>query len=532
MGTALRPLALATALACAASPWAPERAHADTQEIGPGGDLEGTINALGPGDELVLQDGEYTLDERFSFDIAGTESDPIVIRAADGATPHLHRPNANQNIIDITSAEHVVMRGLEFSGGSAGVRIVSARFLTLEDCEIHDTGDVALRANDGGSTYEALRILGNHIHHTNNTGEGMYLGCNRDGCQMFDSVIARNHIHHTNQETVSQGDGIELKEGSYNNVIRDNVIHDTNYPCILTYSTVGNGDANLIERNVMWNCGNHAIQSAADATIRNNIILSANANGIAMQNHQNGSPSNMRIMHNTILQATNNAMSLRDVSGPVVIANNALYAESGLALKVVSGNLDQVTFSGNVGVGGVQGASVDGLESGALGADFVDAHYDGAPPIKVFPAAGGALIGAGDAEYMAADDFNGTPRQAADVGAYAHAEDGNPGWTIAPEFKQLMSGSNPGADGGVPPADGGTLRDGGSSSGQDSGTGSGDDGGPRGYGDAGSGGSGSGGGGCRVASTDTAAAGAVWVLATLALLGGRRRRHSEPPRSV
>lgn len=33
------------------------------------------------------------------------------------------------------------------------------------------------------------------------------------------------------------------------------------------------GGPNVIERNVMWGCGDHGIQSAADVIIRNNIVL-------------------------------------------------------------------------------------------------------------------------------------------------------------------------------------------------------------------------------------------------------------------
>ena len=106
-----------------------------------------------------------------------------------------------------------------------------------------------ISANSSG-TYEGLKILRNHIHHTNGTGEGMYLGCNSNGCRVANSLIEGNYVHHTNGPNVSQGDGIELKEGSYGNTIRDNVIHDTNYPGIITYSTVGNGAANVIEGNV------------------------------------------------------------------------------------------------------------------------------------------------------------------------------------------------------------------------------------------------------------------------------------------
>ncbi len=417
--------------ACSLGLAQPPTAAAEVFAGGPNDDVESMINALVPGDELVLSGGTYTLNERFSFAIAGTEEAPIVIRAADGETPHFHRPNASQNIIDIDDAEHVTIRGIELSGGSAGIRISGARFLTIEDCEVHDTGDVAVRANDSGVTYESLRILRNHIHHTNDTGEGMYLGCNNGGCEVVNSLVEGNYVHHTNQPSVSQGDGIELKEGSFGNVIRDNVIHDTNYPCILTYAS--NGPQNVIERNVMWNCGDHGIQSAADAVIRNNVILSADVDGIAMQPHQSGSPSNLEVLHNTILEADGDAISLRGISGPVVVANNALYAQSGNAFYV-NGGMSGLVFEGNVGMGGVSNSLPFG--AGELGSDLVNASYAGAPPMDVFPAVGSALEGAGSAAHVVVDDFNGTARGgAADAGAYAFSSTGNPGWALAPGFK-------------------------------------------------------------------------------------------------
>ncbi|MDH3728656.1 MAG: right-handed parallel beta-helix repeat-containing protein [Myxococcales bacterium] len=410
---------------------------------GPGDDIEAMISTLQPGDELVLSGGMYTLTERFSLAIAGTENAPIIIRAQDGETPHLHRPNANQNIIDIDNAEHVTIRSIEFSGGSAGIRISSARHLTIEECEVHDTGDVAVRANDTGVTYESLRILRNHIHHTNNTGEGMYLGCNNAGCEVVSSLIEGNYVHHTNQPSVSQGDGIELKEGSFGNVIRDNVIHDTNYPCILTYAS--NGAPNIIERNVMWNCGDHGIQSAADAVIRNNIILSANADGIAMQPHQSGSPSSLEVVHNTVLEASGDAISLRGISGPVVIANNALYAQTGRAF-FVNGGTSGLVFEGNSGVGGASDPLV--MLSGSLASDFVDASFDGAPPMDLFPALGSTLEAAGSAAHVTIDDFNGTSRDGvADVGAYAFSAEGNPGWALNAAFKTSTPSNTPGAGG-------------------------------------------------------------------------------------
>ena len=409
---------------------------------GPADDVEAVINALAPGDELVLEAGTYTLTERFSFALTGTQAAPIVIRAADGADVLFHRPDADQNLWDF-SGTWVTLRGLRFSGGSAGLRVEGADHLTLEDCEIFDTADVALRMNDSGVTYRGVRILRNHIHDTGGTGEGMYLGCNEDGCRLLDGLIEGNWVHHTNGPTVTQGDGIELKEGSAGNVIRDNVIHDTNYPCILTYATLGNGPANVIERNVLWSCGDHGIQSAADAIIRNNIILGAVGTGIALQPHQSGAPGNQVVVHNTIFNRGGDALAVRNATGDVVVANNAIYAEGGFAIRVV-GSDATVVIAGNVGTGGIDGSAQPGLAAGDLALDFVDAHLDDALPLDCFPLEDGALVDAADAAYLAPDDFNGTDRAgSADVGAYRFDDGGNPGWTLADGFKDVTPVSAP-----------------------------------------------------------------------------------------
>ena len=402
-------------------------------EIAPGGDLRTAIAALKPGEELVLRGGTYTFSSAFRVTVNGLAEQPIVVRAKDGERPVIQQTNAGQNIIEISGSRYFVVRGIEFIGGSHGIRLMDSDFVTIEDCEIHDTGDVALSANSGG-TYEGLKLLRNHIHHTNGTGEGMYLGCNSDACRVANSLIEGNYIHHTNGPTVEQGDGIELKEGSYGNVIRDNVIHDTNYPGVLTYSTVGNGPANTIEGNVIWNSNDNAIQSAADVIIRNNIVLDG---PIALQSHQTGSPSNIQVVHNTIL-TEGDGIDVRNVVGPVVIANNAVYSQSGTAIRLLSGNLSLVSVAGNVGHGGLSGASSGFLEGKGIGADFVNAHY-GVPPINVFPKSGSALIGAASATHVASADFNGTSRSGStDAGAYRFNAAGNPGWQIGAGFKNAV----------------------------------------------------------------------------------------------
>lgn len=492
----------------------PSVVWAATTEIGPGDNLQAAVDALAPGDELVLQGGTYTLTSRFGISNSGTAQAPITIRAKDGEVPVITR-DAGQNTINVDGADYIVLRGLEIDGGSHGIRLDDADFITIEDCHIHDTADVAISANIGGSTYEGLIIRHNHIHDTNGTGEGMYLGCNNNGCQMFDSIIELNWIHDTNTN-VSQGDGIEIKEGSYNNIVRDNVIYNTNYPCILTYSTVGNGAPNIIERNVLWGCGDYGIQSAADAIIRNNIILSAASGGIGCQSHQAGSPSNLEIVHNTIVVPNNNAVRVSDISGSVLIANNALYAQNGTAITI-NGNANMVTSAGNAGIGGINGISTGWTGMGALDGDFVAATYSGGVPNDVFPAMGGLLVGAADATFVVVDDFNGTPREgAADIGAYRYDDAGNPGWVLSEAFKDAPppSTGEGGAGGGATSSGAGGASASSSSAGTGASMNTEDGGDPN----------GESGCACRAVGTDEESTTAPWLMLLLGAAALRRRR--------
>jgi MYXO-CTERM domain-containing protein len=328
-------------------------------------------------------------------------------------------------------------------------------------------------------------------------------------------------VHHTNGPTVEQGDGIEIKEGSYNNVIRDNVIHDTNYPCILTYSTVGNGAPNVIERNALWNCGDHAIQAAADAVIRNNIILGSGSDGIAMQPHQSGMPANLVVLHNTVLHPMNAAISASGIAGSLLIANNALYAQNGNAISL-SGELGQVVSTGNFGLGSFQGAAMEFMGTGALETDFAAASFSGTPPNDVFPAPGSGLIVAGDSAHAALDDFNGTPREGApDAGAYRFDPSGNPGWPLGADPKGETLGGGSGGSAGAGDVPGSGAATAGVNAGGAEG-GSSNPGGSAGAGVAGSRSSSDGGCACRLQGAGPSRS-AAWVLMLFAVSIGRKR---------
>jgi hypothetical protein len=432
----------------------PMVAAATVYDVSPGGKWFETLNGdhLRPGDEVVLAEGVYSDRRRLVIGHRGTAERPITIRAAKGARAILQRPDARQNSINIVGAQHLVLEGIEITGGSTGIRLMKSdahacKFVTLESMHIHHVGGAAVTANNAGNAYEGLIFRRNHIHHTSGHGEGFYLGVNNaeDGStpgRIFDCLIEGNYIHDLKGPSVSQGDGIEIKDGSYNNVIRDNVIHDTNYPGVIVYGTDGKAP-NIVERNAIGNAGDHGIQAAADAIVRNNIVIHGKADGIHSHTHQSARVGNLKIIHNTVVMGESDGAGIhvsptaeRPLAGPVVIANNAIYAgRAGLALKLpkpMPGGRDLVIV-GNLGIGGVH---ADGVTVGRgafnpigrLASDF-DRWY--------YPLRRSTLVGAANSDFATADDFNGTSRAGTrDVGAYVFRATGNPGWRIGKEFKK------------------------------------------------------------------------------------------------
>jgi hypothetical protein len=409
---------------------APGLASAMTYDLHPSdltGTISSTLNGMQAGDEAVFHGGTYNLTAKVSLTLIGNSAQPIVVRT-DGTQVVLNQ-TAGQNTIDFVTAQFVEISGLEITNatGNRGLRFQAGNDVTVRDCVIHGTAS-ALTTNDTGVTYERFHIVHNEMYGTIDTAEGMYLGCNNDACRLQDSLIEGNSVHDTNGPNVTAGfgDGIQLKEGSSGNVIRDNVVHDTGAVCILVDSAKGHGPANVVERNFLYGCGDNGVQASQDATIRNNIVLGVVLDGIAVQPHQSGVPQNVLIQHNTVVNPTGNSVSVRMPAGEVVVANNALYPQSGMAL-FTNGTMSNVTAVGNIG-------------PRMLSLDFVAANATGKPPNDVFPKAGGALPDAGAVAQVTLDDFNGTPRNGvADVGAYVFAAT-DPGWTLGAGFKPLPDG--------------------------------------------------------------------------------------------
>lgn len=375
--------------------------------------------ALQPGDMLMISGGIYSIPKLFNLSLQGTRTAPIWIVAEHGQRVVITRPDNGQNVINLgglgSPARYLILQGLEVVGGSQGIRLIEADHVWIDRCIVHDTSQAGITANSADTSF--LSFTRNEIHHTSGTGEGLYLGANHGAHVMSNSLIARNWIHHTGG---SQGDGIEVKQGSWGNRIVGNLVHDTNYPAILVYGT-GGRPRNVIEQNVCLRSGDNVMQVQGEALVRNNLLVKGNI-GFHTHDHQ-GKTRDLVFVHNTIITAGLGAdlYSWNDRPG-MVFANNAIYTRNGPAVSFEEG-AKRVLVVGNVASGEVQGVD-HGFVQGRGLADFVDVDW-AAKFLDARPTHGRALAGAGRSGMEAAEDLMGAPRaEPVDAGCFVSARPG------------------------------------------------------------------------------------------------------------
>jgi len=384
-----------------------------------GAALKAAMLALKPGECLVIEAGTYSLAGGMTqLDLSGTEKAPIWIAAAETkgelAQVVITRPDAKQNVLNVGDQKptrFLCLRGLEITGGSHGLRLHDCQDVWVDRCKFYDTGEVAISANTRDTA--RLHLTRNDISRTSGTGEGMYLGANDGKVKMRDSVIALNHIHDIGGAKVTQGDGIEVKQGSFGNLIAENTVHDTAYPCIIAYGTGGEA-VNVIERNICWNSGDNVMQVQGEAVVRNNLLINGANAGFASTDHQ-GKSINLTVIHNTIvsrkLGARFNSWNARD---GMVFANNAVYSE-GNALHFPSGS-QGVDLRGNVVFGNVSGATAGFIKGHGL-SDFAKLSWD-AVDRDAHPAKESSLVGASDTAIKLDKDLANGARSRNVAGAY------------------------------------------------------------------------------------------------------------------
>ncbi|MEO0424305.1 MAG: right-handed parallel beta-helix repeat-containing protein [Pseudomonadota bacterium] len=412
--------------------------------VSPGENVrEAFAEAMASSCSVHLLAGEHVITARLGVELNGTAQDPAVISGEGSATTHLHRPNRQQNIIDL-SGNHVDVRDLTFTGGDRGIRLErSSTAVRFERIVVHGTGDAAFTANTPGATYRDIVIRGSEFYDTNGFGECLYLGCNKGACTFSDAQVLSNYCHDTHStKGRDQGDGLDLKGGSEAVLVRNNVFVNTHGLGILAYAN-GGKRRNIFEGNVILNRqGGRGIQVTGDAHLRNNVVILENVKGeagiVGSPNNQ-GIPDNLVILHNTVVRrgGVGRCMTFRGWQGDaprIIVANNAVYCPEGEALYVA--DEPQLGLIASNAIQGTTNLTAGTFAAGAW-ADELVAPFTAA---NAYPRAGASLLGTADVVLSIQRDFNCRARRVpSDVGAYGRIEADNIGWTGADTFKHCAA---------------------------------------------------------------------------------------------
>ncbi len=382
--------------------------------------LAQTIDRLKPGEQLLIERGTYSVNKHWSLLHKGDAKRPIWIAAAPKHHVIVTRPNIKDNLISVgghsdkEKAQFICIRGIEFKGGSTVMRLHRVSHIWIDRCHLHHGNNVGITVNSQNADH--VYITHNKIHDPGPktaTAEGMYIGSNNGKTVVHSSVIAFNEVFNCHG---TQGDGIEVKQGSYDNWIVGNKIYDCNYPCIIAYGSKGKG-TNLIENNVCFNSNDNAIQVQGDAIVRNNLAINARLAAFKSIDHQ-GSVDNIHVYNNTFINK-GKATHLNNWNNKknVLFANNACYSLSDEAIRIHGGHAKALIGS-NIVFGKINGLS-SGYKMSKNGLkDFIGLSADGKNR-DARPSSSSSLLGNGDSSVANPFDLYRLPRskKSAHVGA-------------------------------------------------------------------------------------------------------------------
>jgi hypothetical protein len=304
--------------------------RAEGAEIGPESDLCEAIEGLQPGEELLLQPGDY----RAGCVIrrGGAPGQPIVIRSAERDRPaRLVHPGRDLNILSVRASD-VVIRGLHFGPTAPdvdGVRVYGGQRIGVEDCQFTAMGGIAVVANH--NSVHGLAVRRNVI--TDSRATAMYFGCH-DGfpCTVTGLIVEGNHIRGVTAPGTRVGYGLQVKLNSAA-IVRDNVIQETKGPGIMVYGAWDLVTMSLVERNFVRGSRTSSgiVVGGGPVVVRNNISGWNVEGGIGLENYgRRGLLRGVVVAHNS-LYANQQGGVIAPEDGPLeaTLLNNAVHARAG-----------------------------------------------------------------------------------------------------------------------------------------------------------------------------------------------------------
>ncbi len=376
-------------------------------------EIRRALNAISPGDTVIVADGNYKGFDAVSLGSANTVTKIIAPGRKAIITKTTDRGINNPNNMVVWLCTNVVFEGLQtFGSANAGMRIIESNHITVRygvfgnhyrwGIVTSHSNDIVLEYND---CYGSIEQHGIYVA---NSGDRPIVRGNR----LHDNVGSGLR---SNGDVIQGGDGIITGA-----LFEDNIIYNN--------GSLGGAGMNL--------------DGLQDGIIRNNLLYNNLATGIALFKGGGAEgPKAMQVLNNTIITPAAARYNLRitDAIGPITVRNNLLFNAT-TAKGPFSWNTSSDaawTDSDYNAFGGGRFISTDG-ETTRISLDtwFASGHEPHSLPLitlessVVNPAnadfrlkTGSPLIDAGTTLANVLTDILGTSRtlgNAPDIGVYEH----------------------------------------------------------------------------------------------------------------
>jgi parallel beta-helix repeat protein len=423
------------------------------------------VNAMGSGDSLTVHAGTYTIGGPILFrDKQGFEAAPIVIRTQgeviiQGGTGSV---GTWQGVFDVRNCTWLVIDGFAIEGSAFfGIYIQDADHVTVENCRTNET----IASGIASWTSTNITIRNNDIRAACNQGQR---GDPNSACQecisldhVYGFLVEGNHVHDAQQSGQANwggGEGIDVKNGSSDGVVRYNHIHDLVQ--LGLYIEAWEADISNVEvyGNLVHNNANGIVITSevtgnlSNVSVHDNVVYDCGLHGISFGHYQEGvSVDRLLIFNNTLVHNgyAENQPYFMDNRGPwfsglstdrddvtnVMIRDNIVYDNASGQITIPAG-LPGLTFTHNL-TGAVEGDPGGQAGDNPILADpaFVRFGTDGNRDLRL--SEGSAAVDAGlGGEGAATVDFDKNPRVIngqIDLGAFEYS----PGLALGREMVVL-----------------------------------------------------------------------------------------------
>lgn len=350
--------------------------------------LERALSLVAPGDTIELRAGVYVpLNNGFPFDRAGAADARIKIKSYNGEHAVLDAAGKQFAVLIPEQSPYWIIEGLELRGGTAYTVKIESHHVHLIGNNIHGSSNDLIKLVQ---TSDDVIIYGNEIHHNNAPP-----GANAQGIDIVGgdrTWIAHNYVHHTasiaiyakgnarntiienNRVEGIPGRGIMLGQStgvefmwdgdyeSYDGVIRDNVIVDTDDACLATASSFNvkilhNSCLNAARAShgaIFVSNESEKGQAGTNIEIMNNIVVSAGRPVVKIGPNAVTDPRTLHIDRNLYFSpgvvsflwedagVAGDINAWRATTGQDATSNIAdpLYADGSLALRADSPAID------------------------------------------------------------------------------------------------------------------------------------------------------------------------------------------------